>query len=169
MMRHYTAVVAGTLVLVVAAASAQRAAAQDTARRGIGDSVRALAHAQRDSANPKQLVKVKDEHNLMSQAAIGGDSAQHIALDTIGSGRVTTAELEREHDRLLYEIKVARTGRRGLEQVEVDAMTGQVVSIKHYGAARGVVKRANQQRKLNEAERKGDVKPEPKTETKPNP
>jgi uncharacterized membrane protein YkoI len=52
------------------------------------------------------------------------------ALARVPGGRITEAELE-EDGRLLYSFDIRVEGRSGVEEVQVDARTGEVVSIEH--------------------------------------
>jgi uncharacterized membrane protein YkoI len=45
--------------------------------------------------------------------------------------RVVSAELEEEAGRLVYSFDIARKGQTGVEEVQVDARSGEVVSMKH--------------------------------------
>jgi uncharacterized membrane protein YkoI len=52
------------------------------------------------------------------------------ALARVPGGRITEAEFE-EDGRLLYSFDIRVEGRSGVEEVQVDARTGEVVSIEH--------------------------------------
>lgn len=60
--------------------------------------------------------------------------ARATALAKVANGRVRSEELEREGGRLIYSYDIAVPGRSGIEEVNVDAMTGAVVNIQHEGA-----------------------------------
>jgi len=66
--------------------------------------------------------------SLMSKAKISEDSARAVALKRV-PGTVQDTELSREHRRLVWEFKIQRNGRKGTTEVEVNAMTGRVVSV----------------------------------------
>lgn len=68
---------------------------------------------------------------LMQRARVGTDSARAIARTRVPGGRITKAELERERGRLLYSFDLAVPGRRGIEEVHVDARTGAVLRVTH--------------------------------------
>ena len=46
-------------------------------------------------------------------------------------GVVESEELEREHHRVVYSYDIERAGRPGVEEVQVDAKTGKIVSVKY--------------------------------------
>jgi uncharacterized membrane protein YkoI len=66
--------------------------------------------------------------SLVSKAKVTEDSARAVALKRV-PGTVQDTELSRERSRLLWEFKIQRNGRKGTTEVEVNAMTGRVVSV----------------------------------------
>jgi uncharacterized membrane protein YkoI len=67
---------------------------------------------------------------LLSQTKIREDSARAIALARV-PGTVTALELEREHGHLIWSFDLTVAGKPGIEEVNVDAVTGHVVSVEH--------------------------------------
>ena len=47
------------------------------------------------------------------------------------SGKISAHELERENGKLIYSFDIKVAGKKGIEEVNVDAMTGAVVSKAH--------------------------------------
>lgn len=85
------------------------------------------ALAAQDSVPP-----LKEERpGLLAQARVSPDSALAVARRAVPGARVRSAELEREHGRLVYSYDLKLPGRRGIEEIQVDAMTGAVVSREH--------------------------------------
>jgi uncharacterized membrane protein YkoI len=68
---------------------------------------------------------------LLSQTKIREDSARAIALARVPGGTVTALELEREHGHLIWSFDLTVAGKPGIEEVNVDAVTGHVVSVEH--------------------------------------
>ncbi len=68
--------------------------------------------------------------------AISNVAATHIALAAVPHGIVKSSELETEHDRLIYSYDIAVPGKTGVEEIQVDAMTGRIVSKSHEGPLR---------------------------------
>ena len=64
---------------------------------------------------------------LLAQARIGEDSARALALTKV-PGTVESVELLREGGKLLWVWDVKVTGKRGITEVSVDAVTGKVTS-----------------------------------------
>ena len=56
--------------------------------------------------------------------------AERIALSKVPDGRVSSGELEREHGTLIWSFDIAKPGTRNINEVQVDAKTGKIVSVK---------------------------------------
>jgi uncharacterized membrane protein YkoI len=79
-----------------------------------------------------QGISIKeDKPGLWQRATLSPDAAMRTALARVPGGRITEAELEEEDGRLLYSFDIRVEGRSGVEEVQVDARTGEVVSIEH--------------------------------------
>lgn len=70
------------------------------------------------------------EASLMSQAKVTQAQASEIALRKLPRGVVKTSELENEHGRLVWSLDVAVPARKGVSEIQVDAKTGKIVSLK---------------------------------------
>ena len=66
---------------------------------------------------------------LARQARITKDQAQEIALKR-APGTVESAELEREHRKLVYSFDI-RNAQGTLDEVQVSAITGKIVRVEH--------------------------------------
>ena len=73
--------------------------------------------------------------DLARQAKIDLDTARSTALARVQHGRVRSEELEKEHGKLIYSFDIAVPGKSGVEEVNVDAITGKVVA-KHHESAK---------------------------------
>jgi Peptidase propeptide and YPEB domain len=69
-------------------------------------------------------------NELARAARITRTQAEHIALAKVPHGRISAAELEREHGKLIWSFDIAKPGTRDISEVQVDAKSGQIVSIK---------------------------------------
>jgi uncharacterized membrane protein YkoI len=79
-----------------------------------------------------QGVSIKeDKPGLWQQATVSADVAMRTALARIPGGRIKEAELEMENGRLVYSFDIQVEGRAGVEEVQVDARTGELVSVEH--------------------------------------
>jgi hypothetical protein len=84
----------------------------------------------------QQGVAIKAEKpEYRSQAKITSQVAVESALARVSGGQIHEGELEKEHGRLVYSFDVLVPNRKGVEEVQVDARSGKVVSVKHESAA----------------------------------
>jgi len=97
---------------------------------------------------------IKGTAKLKAEAKIKGDSAKKIALAQVPNGKIRSAEIENENGKLIYSFDVKVKGKSGVEEVNVDALTGAVVGTKHETA-----KAEKAEMKTEHAERKAAKKP----------
>jgi uncharacterized membrane protein YkoI len=90
--------------------------------------VGALALAQAFAAEPSQA-------QLQAQAKVTQEQATRTALARVPKGKVQSAELEREHGKLVWSFDLAQDGTSGVTEIQVDALTGKIVSQKKESAA----------------------------------
>jgi uncharacterized membrane protein YkoI len=57
------------------------------------------------------------------------------ALAAVPHGRIKSAELEREQGRLIYSFDIAVPGRAGFEEVQISAIDGSLISVRHESPA----------------------------------
>ena len=67
---------------------------------------------------------------LQKEAKISMEKARATAMKKVPGGKIESAELEREHGKLIYSFDI-KTNKPGLTEVNVDAKNGKVVSSKH--------------------------------------
>lgn len=72
---------------------------------------------------------------LAKQAKIDEQTAAAAARAHLPTGTIKSVELEREHGALIYSYDLIVPGKKGVEEVNVDAMTGKIVSTEHESAA----------------------------------
>jgi len=65
---------------------------------------------------------------LEARAKIARADAQRTALLQVPNGTIKEAEIEQEHGRLIWSFDVAVPDSANVREVNVDAMTGQVIS-----------------------------------------
>lgn len=68
---------------------------------------------------------------LATQAKVSMKTARATALAQVPGGKIQAAELEREHGKLIYSFDIRVPGKSGIDEVQVDAINGVVVSIAH--------------------------------------
>jgi|GEM_PF-1377184 len=76
-----------------------------------------------------QIVEARP--GLAAQATISGSDAITVALNRVPNGDIVEAELEEENGSLVYSFDLRIPGTEGIEEVLVDAHTGNVVSVEH--------------------------------------
>jgi hypothetical protein len=76
-----------------------------------------------------QATKAKHESQaqLKAQAKVSMAAARATALAKVPGGRVKASELERENGRLLYSFDIATKGKTGIDEVQIDAITGEQI------------------------------------------
>jgi uncharacterized membrane protein YkoI len=72
---------------------------------------------------------------LEAQANISQGQATRAALARVPGSKVKSAELEREHGKLVWSFDLSRRGSNGVTEIQVDAITGKIISQKHESAA----------------------------------
>jgi uncharacterized membrane protein YkoI len=65
---------------------------------------------------------------LQAQAKISEADAQATALAKVPTGTISSSELEREHQRLIWSFDINQPGTRNTTEIQVDAKTGKIVS-----------------------------------------
>ena len=71
---------------------------------------------------------------LHAEAKLDRDAAEKIALARVPGGTVQEAELEKEHGRLIWSFQITTAGSDAITEVNVDAKTGEVVSVEKESA-----------------------------------
>jgi uncharacterized membrane protein YkoI len=72
--------------------------------------------------------KQAKQAKLMAEANVSKDDAQKIALAKVPNGMIKEGELEKEHGKLIWSFDVATPDAKDITEVNVDAITGDVVS-----------------------------------------
>jgi uncharacterized membrane protein YkoI len=66
---------------------------------------------------------------LMAKAKVSRDDAEKTALAKVSNGTVKESELEKEHGKLQWSFDVATPDSKDIMEVNVDAITGDVISV----------------------------------------
>lgn len=69
--------------------------------------------------------------SLAAQARVSRDSAQKLALAQVPGGRIVEGELEREKGKLIWSFDIRTQGKSGIDEVQIDAVSGALVSNVH--------------------------------------
>lgn len=71
---------------------------------------------------------------LATQARISEDSARSLAAAQVPHGVLRALELEREDGKLLYSMELMVRGKPGIEEVNIDAVSGALIGKEHESA-----------------------------------
>ena len=77
-----------------------------------------------------------EQAQLQKEAKISMKQATAIALRQVRSGKVESAELEREGGHLIYSFDIRQPKRSGITEVNVNAMNGKVLAVQHENPAK---------------------------------
>jgi Peptidase propeptide and YPEB domain len=69
------------------------------------------------------------QSELMKEARVSKSQAEETALGKVRHGVIKSEELEREHGKLVWSFDIATSGTKNITEVQVDAMTGKIVSV----------------------------------------
>ena len=95
----------------------------------VGVSARGLAQEAKPAAK-----EATSQAALRKEAKIAEADARKTALAAVPGGKVQSRELERENGRLIYSYDIKVAGKPGIEEVNVDAKTGEIVAHEHEDA-----------------------------------
>lgn len=65
---------------------------------------------------------------LHGEAKISEAAARTTALAKVAKGSISSAELEKEHGKLIWSFDIAQVGSKDITEIHVDAKTGKIVS-----------------------------------------
>ena len=75
--------------------------------------------------------ETEKQSTLQAQAKVSKADAQATALAKVPNGTVKECELEKENGRIIWSVELNSPDSKGITEVNVDAMTGEVVNIEH--------------------------------------
>ena len=96
------------------------------------------------------------EKNLESKAKVSKSDAERIAMAKAPGGTIKEGELEKEHGKLIWSFDIAKAGTSDITEVQVDAITGAVVSVKNETAADEAKEKADEGKKGKKHEKEDD-------------
>jgi len=68
-------------------------------------------------------------NNLQAEAKVTEADARATALTKVPDGKIKEAELEREKGKLIWSFDIAKPNAEGISEVNVDAITGEIVAV----------------------------------------
>ena len=105
-------------VAVASVAFARTSSAQQTKKQ--------TTHAMKTTT-----VRVKGDAKLKAEAKVSEQDAIATAQKEVPDGKIESAEIEREGGKLIYSFDVKQPHKSGVEEVNVDAVSGMVVKKEH--------------------------------------
>jgi uncharacterized membrane protein YkoI len=76
------------------------------------------------------LASAETDAQLLKEAKVTRAQAEHAALGKVPNGKITSGEIERENGKLIWSFDIAKPGAKNITEVQVDAMTGVIASVK---------------------------------------
>lgn len=143
-MKVYSLVAAAVVTLAAASGVAQQPKA-------------ATKPSKEQAAKPTKEQEAKEEAALRASAKVSEDSARAIALKAVPGATVQSAEIEKEKGKVIWSFDLKIAGKKGIEEVNVDATTGKVVGKEHESDAKEA-KEAKDEAK-EESAKKAPAKP----------
>jgi uncharacterized membrane protein YkoI len=112
------------------------------------------------SASPAAAqAKHETQAQLKAEAKISMAAAKKTALAQVPKGWVKSSELERENGKLLYSFDIATKGKSGIDEVQIDAITGAQIGSVVRETPAAEKKEAKAEAKEAKAEMKAMKKP----------
>lgn len=106
-----------------------------------------------------QTVTVKEEKaGMLKLAKVTSTVAIATALAKVPGGAVQSAAIEKEDGKLVYSFDIKVAGKKGVEEVWVDATTGAVISVEHETPADEATEAKNDKAKAAKAKAAMPVK-----------
>jgi uncharacterized membrane protein YkoI len=95
--------------------------------------IAAAAHAQgaKPAPHAAKTTHVSGDAKLKAEAKVKEADAIAIAMKEVPNGKIQSGEIEREGGKLIYSFDIKVPGKSGIEEVNVDAMTGGLVKHEH--------------------------------------
>jgi uncharacterized membrane protein YkoI len=73
--------------------------------------------------------------SLAKVAKVSEDIAAATARARVPNGKIQSVELEREKGKLIYSYDIKTTGKSGIDEVNIDATTGKIITFAHESSA----------------------------------
>ena len=77
----------------------------------------------------------EDKPGLKAKAKVTADAATATAQAKVPKGKIVAAEIEEEKGKLIYSFDLKTDGKSGIDEVNVDAITGTVIAVTHESPA----------------------------------
>ena len=91
----------------------------------------ALSATVAGAQKPKHHKKAETQAELQKEAKMTMADARAMALKEVPGSTIQDGEIEREGGKLIYSFDMKVAGKTGIDEVNIDAMTGKLVSHQH--------------------------------------
>jgi uncharacterized membrane protein YkoI len=91
----------------------------------------AVAATTAGAQGPKHHKKVETQAQLQQEARMTMADARALALRTVPNATIQAGEIEREGGKLIYSFDMKTAGKSGIDEVNIDAMSGKVIAKQH--------------------------------------
>jgi uncharacterized membrane protein YkoI len=91
----------------------------------------ALAAAGAGAQAPRHHKKTETQVELQKEAKMTMADARAMALREVPNSTIKDGEIEREGGKLIYSFDMKVAGKTGIDEVNIDAVTGKLVSHQH--------------------------------------
>lgn len=91
----------------------------------------AVAATSAGAQGHKSHPKVESQAALEKEAKMTMADARALATKTVPGATIQAGEIEREGGKLIYSFDMKVAGKSGIDEVNIDAMTGKLLSNKH--------------------------------------
>ena len=93
-----------------------------------------LAGCCTEKSDAQHQNKEAKQAKLMAEAKLSKETAEQTALAKVPNGTIKEAEIEKEHGKLIWSFDVTTPDTKEITEVNVDAATGDVVSVEKESA-----------------------------------
>lgn len=76
------------------------------------------------------LASAETDAQLLKEAKVQRAQAEKTALAKVPNGKIASGEIERENGKLIWSFDIAKPRGKNITEVQVDAMTGAIASVK---------------------------------------
>lgn len=88
--------------------------------------------------------EIKAPPELAARAKVSGEAAKATALARVPGGKIVSGELEEEGGMLIYSFDIKVEGQSGVQEIQVDALNGELVAEEHETAAQEAAEAAGE-------------------------
>jgi uncharacterized membrane protein YkoI len=131
---HMEATMFRVIALAAAFAATATVAGAQAAKPQSKSAVKTTTGVKAGTTHKRAAKKTESQAALQAEAKVSMETARATALKEVPNGTVKTSEIERENGKLIYSFAISVPGKSGVEEINVNAIDGSVVSKEHESA-----------------------------------